>query len=847
MTLAALDQCAGQMDPGLPLCKYFGSLWKSFSSIYKGMIGAISWNTLTEALQDIHIAYGSVFVMFITVTTGAFVHVFTGIYLNDVRILAESESSDTYFHDELKKKEVFMRKMRAIFNHADLDSSGALTRAELRHAFKDNDCAAMLASMKLDSAAAEKMFDLLDHDSSGLLTISEWVLGCLRLQGQAQSLDLQILQKETESMSDSVADVKKQMHTISAMLGKLGGGGHSTAMEDDRERDFVSEPSRFSKGSAIPRVARLSSDRNSQLKEEIKEVKRVSFQAKENAAKRSEKRPRTDRMVRSCTGAFISSITKNVSGKRIPKTELRAMCLHELEGVLSLIRSACVAESWTDTISGEYLTPEQVNLYQFNYNAICPLTVSGSITLTGLMESDYSAEQILKQYDTTGRLTALGVILVGVYGTDVKIRLIRGNFSESSIILTEDGELCGRPKRVLCSESISYKELISATPTPPTWYTCHWWGEAIFDFVRCCSEHAKKRCLETPNDTYWVCGYAIRQHEINTDVTDDPEDSAFRRAMNVAGGLLLVLDKDATPFDRIWCDYELFKTVVAEPPKLLDIVTMRGKPRLLSQSAFPGEFQAEKSSREQKFPLSLLTRGIQVKLQNGNSTMEEDKTNILRSMGKDLATGTFNKETLNINVEFANRSLRSYLALAVWPQAVRQNIVRNFSCESADGSVCTLSLPEVVAQDTARTHLELSLGSMEAVVDRELASIAQGLPPNLKFLELSFEGCTNITDGGLMTLALRLSPLPLQRLQLSLTGCSHVTDVGIQSLADHVPQSLQELKLDFALCTAISTAGVQHLARKLPPNLTQLQASFTGTQANKEFKTLRQFKRWARI
>ena len=50
------------------------------------------------------------------------------------------------------------------------------------------------------------------------------------------------------------------------------------------------------------------------------------------------------------------------------------------------------------------------------------------------------------------------------------------------------------------------------------------------------------------------------------------ENSAFRRAMKLAKGTLLVLDEEAKPFDRIWCDYELCKTLL-DSKVLLDIVT----------------------------------------------------------------------------------------------------------------------------------------------------------------------------------------------------------------------------------------------------------------------------------
>ena len=36
----------------------------------------------------------------------------------------------------------------------------------------------------------------------------------------------------------------------------------------------------------------------------------------------------------------------------------------------------------------------------------------------------------------------------------------------------------------------------------------------------------------------------------------DPKDTSFFKAILLSVGILLVLDKDATPFSRIWCCYE---------------------------------------------------------------------------------------------------------------------------------------------------------------------------------------------------------------------------------------------------------------------------------------------------
>ena len=48
-----------------------------------------------------------------------------------------------------------------------------------------------------------------------------------------------------------------------------------------------------------------------------------------------------------------------------------------------------------------------------------------------------------------------------------------------------------------------------------------------------------------------MCGYANRQHELELEIgADDIAASSFYRALQIASGLLLILDKEAKPFSR---------------------------------------------------------------------------------------------------------------------------------------------------------------------------------------------------------------------------------------------------------------------------------------------------------
>ena len=100
--------------------------------------------------------------------------------------------------------------------------------------------------------------------------------------------------------------------------------------------------------------------------------------------------------------------------------------------------------------------------------------------------------------------------------------------------------------------------------------------------------------------------------------------------MKLAKGVLLVLDANAMPFRRIWCNFEIDKTIIQDMQyldrgKMLDIATKNNKIRLLTSRPLPGEQLFDKSNREQKFPLSLLSSGLEVQLENGRASVAKDK------------------------------------------------------------------------------------------------------------------------------------------------------------------------------------------------------------------------------
>jgi len=122
--------------------------------------------------------------------------------------------------------------------------------------------------------------------------------------------------------------------------------------------------------------------------------------------------------------------------------------------------------------------------------------------------------------------------------------------------------------------------------------------------------------------------------------------------------VLLMLDRHATPFTRIWCCFEESITVLAKDseraaPLLLDIATAHDGQAMLLTEGFTDNDKEEgeekrrqgfdearvqqatwesKQNRERDFPVPVVRKGFSVSIADAKASQEIDKTRILNAI-----------------------------------------------------------------------------------------------------------------------------------------------------------------------------------------------------------------------
>ena len=92
-------------------------------------------------------------------------------------------------------------------------------------------------------------------------------------------------------------------------------------------------------------------------------------------------------------------------------------------------------------------------------------------------------------------------------------------------------------------------------------FVSHFWGHNWTSTVTAldlwADSNYDKLTSEKKALVYWICLFALNQHDVAEEVGENPQQGPFNAALAQAtGGAVMVLDEEVKPFSRIWCLFE---------------------------------------------------------------------------------------------------------------------------------------------------------------------------------------------------------------------------------------------------------------------------------------------------
>lgn len=191
-----------QIDPeSIPLSpademavrQYFGSVQNTMLTLFMSISAGVNWENVLGPLKTISLVWVFVYLFFIAFTVFAVLNVVTGVFCQSAIDSAQNDHA-AIVQSILENKEAHLTKIKTLFskfggqaNEADTDF---ITFPMFEEKINTPEVRDYFESLRLDIWDAWTFFKMVDDDGGGTIPMDEFLMGCLRLRGQARAVDV---------------------------------------------------------------------------------------------------------------------------------------------------------------------------------------------------------------------------------------------------------------------------------------------------------------------------------------------------------------------------------------------------------------------------------------------------------------------------------------------------------------------------------------------------------------------------------------------------------------------------------------------------------------------------------
>jgi Ca2+-binding EF-hand superfamily protein len=171
------------------LMAMFGSLGTTVYSLIMAMLGGIDWGEVSTPLMDVGGIMFCLFMFYIFFVLLAVLNIITGVFVDNAVETAKSQR-DFIIQRAREQDHQWAQSMKQLFIEMDEDESGTVSWMEMESHFQDLHVQGLFSMLGLNPTDLAQLFKLIDDDESGEVNIDEFLDGCLRLRGEAKSVDV---------------------------------------------------------------------------------------------------------------------------------------------------------------------------------------------------------------------------------------------------------------------------------------------------------------------------------------------------------------------------------------------------------------------------------------------------------------------------------------------------------------------------------------------------------------------------------------------------------------------------------------------------------------------------------
>lgn len=167
---------------------HFGTIGDTMLGLFMSITGGVNWQDVLGPLKFINTIWVFLFLFYIAFTYFAVLNVLTAVFCQSAIDGAQNDHASKV-HAVLANKEAHLEKIHDVFSKFGADD-GVITFSMFQKKINSPEVREYFQTLGLDVWDAWTFFKLLDKDNGGAVEVEEFLMGCLRLRGQASAMDV---------------------------------------------------------------------------------------------------------------------------------------------------------------------------------------------------------------------------------------------------------------------------------------------------------------------------------------------------------------------------------------------------------------------------------------------------------------------------------------------------------------------------------------------------------------------------------------------------------------------------------------------------------------------------------
>jgi len=199
----------------------FGTSLRAMRGLFEATTGGHDWNESYQIVEMVHPLYGATYLLFIIFFVIAAWNIVTSTFVEKALKLAVPDVESLVLEKRIQDKRTAKELTQLIKRTVDEDGDGLISFDEFSKHFSNSAFRDFFAVRGIDMKDSSAFFHMLtstSDDALGQVNIDTFVGGCLRLQGMATSVDLQVMHYEMRSVFHGQAEL---LQTLKAAIDDL--------------------------------------------------------------------------------------------------------------------------------------------------------------------------------------------------------------------------------------------------------------------------------------------------------------------------------------------------------------------------------------------------------------------------------------------------------------------------------------------------------------------------------------------------------------------------------------------------------------------------------------------------